>query len=81
MALPRFVRAGAASVLVLACCACATAPTQTASGEPRSEKMYRTGSHIPVRDPESTQSKTLNTQAVQDQMMQNAGHATTPKGN
>jgi hypothetical protein len=32
--------------------ACATAPSQTAQ-KPAEEKQYRTGSHIPVRDPAS----------------------------
>jgi len=85
MAFPRFVRNGAALVLVLACCACATPANetpanQTASEEPRSDKAFRTGSRIPVKDPESTSAKALNTQAVQDSMMQGAHQGVSPKG-
>ncbi len=79
MDIPGFVRNGAALLLVLGCYACANAPAQTASDEPRSDKMYRTGSHIPVKDPESTASKTVDTQAVQDSMMRGSA-GPSPKG-
>lgn len=39
----------AAVLLALVCASCATTPDQTA--EPREEKVYRTGSNLPVRDP------------------------------
>jgi hypothetical protein len=49
----------------LVCTACATTPDQTA--EPREEKVYKTGSNIPVGDrrggPEST---TIDPEAVRD---------------
>jgi len=73
MAIPRLGRNGTALLLVLACSARATPPTQATSDEPKSDRMYRTGSHIPVRDPQSTYSKTLDAQDVQDSMMQTPG--------
>jgi hypothetical protein len=41
--------------------------------------MFRTGSRIPVKDPESTQSKAIDTQAVKDSMLQR-GAGPGPKG-
>jgi hypothetical protein len=80
MVTARFVRNGAALLLALGCCACATTtPTETASEEPRS-KMYRTGSHIPVRDPESSTAKSVDAQAVKDSMLRSGGQGTSPKG-
>jgi hypothetical protein len=76
----RFVRRTAA-LLALSCVACMSVPTEMASSEPRPEPVYRTGSKIPVRDPDSVYSKSIEPQMVRDQMMHRGGQgATRPKG-
>jgi hypothetical protein len=69
-----------AALLALSFAACSTPSTQTAS-EPQEDKVYRTGSRIPVKDPESSSSKSIDVQSVQDSMRTSGGRATPPRGN
>ena len=80
MRLPRSARTGLAALLALTCVGCATPSNQTAS-EPQEERVMRTGSHIPVKDPNSSYSKSIDVQGVQDEMRTSGARATPPKGN
>jgi hypothetical protein len=44
--------AAALVALLIAGCASSGDPAQTSSNEPRPERVYRTGSNIPFRDPQ-----------------------------
>jgi hypothetical protein len=79
MPISRTARIGLAAFLALTCVACATPSTQTAS-EPQEDKIYRTGSRIPVKDPESSSSKSIDVQSVQDSMRTSGSRAITPQG-
>jgi hypothetical protein len=72
-------RIGLAALLAFACTACSTPSTQTAS-EPQEDKIYRTGSRIPVKDPDSSSSKSIDVQSVQDSMRTSGGRATPAQG-
>jgi hypothetical protein len=51
-------------ILSLVCTACATAPDQTA--EPREEKVYRTGSNIPVARGSRSDVSNVDPESVRD---------------
>jgi hypothetical protein len=55
-----------AAVFVLACAACATPASDSNSTEPRDMPVYRTGSHIPVKDPASSSAQSVDAQSMQD---------------
>jgi hypothetical protein len=68
-----------AALLALSFAGCSTPSTQTAS-EAQEDKIYRTGSRIPVKDPESSSSKSIDVQGVQDSMRTSGSRAITPQG-
>jgi hypothetical protein len=59
-------------LLSLGCFACAVAPNNQAN-EPPPERVYRTGSHVPVRDTESGFARSQDVQSVQDEMRKSSG--------
>ena len=75
----RFLRNAAVALAAVGCVACSTTPTQTAA-EPREDKVYRTGSNIPVKDKDSSAYvQSVDQQGAKD-MLNRAGATATPQG-
>jgi len=62
----RPVRHAMVALFVLTCAACATPTSDSNNAEARDEPVYRTGSHIPVKDPGSSSAKSVDVQSIQD---------------
>lgn len=71
-----FVAAGAAAIVLLG--GCATSSSNQAA-EPREEKVYRTGSNLPQRDPVPGEVKTLDPSTV-NRPVRSPGSPTTGGG-
>ena len=74
------VRYAIVAAFGLGCVACATPQWDPNNTEPREDPVYRTGSHIPIKDPASSPSKTMDTQSVQDALRQGQQRAVPPPG-
>jgi hypothetical protein len=77
----RTVRHAIVATFGLVCVACASPawdPNNTA--EAKDDPVYRTGSHIPIKDPASSPSKTMDTQSVQDALRTSNQRSTQPGG-
>ena len=62
----RPVRHAVLTLLALTCAACAAPASDSNNSEAREEPVYRTGSHIPVKDPASSSAKSVDVQSIQD---------------
>jgi len=73
----RSLRNALIALAALGCVACSTTPTQQ-TAEPREDKVYRTGSNIPVKDKDSSAYvQSVDQQAAKD-MLNRAGATATP---
>jgi hypothetical protein len=66
------LRSSLVCILALGCFACAATPNNDQAAEPQ-ERVYRTGSHVPVRDTESGFARSQDVQSVQDEMRRSSG--------
>jgi hypothetical protein len=64
------------AVMALACGACATESVQ--NGEPREEKIYRTGSNIPIHDRTQSPAVDVDPRSVNDATMRRTMPTPTP---
>jgi hypothetical protein len=74
------IRSRRSALIVLAalgCVACSTTPTQTV--EPREDRVYRTGSHIPVKDTDSAYVQSMDQQQAKDMLNKPGATATSGK--
>jgi hypothetical protein len=62
----RLLRHAIMAIFSLSCVACATAASDPNNAEAKEEPVYRTGSHIPVKDPGSSSAKSVDVQSIQD---------------
>ena len=76
----RRVRHAIVTVFGLACVACATPQWDPNNTEPREDPVYRTGSHIPVKDTASSPSKSVDVQSVQDALRTSNQRSNMPAG-
>ena len=59
-----------AAWIAMNCAGCALTPEKTASGE---EKHYRTGSHLPMTDRQSTEVKTVDPTTIRNDRPRSVG--------
>jgi len=76
----RPVRHALVGVFALACAACASPQWDPNNTEAKDEPVYRTGSHIPVKDPASSPSKSVDVQSVQDSLRTSNQRSIPPAG-
>jgi len=77
---PRPVRHAIVAMFGLVCAACASPAWDPNNTDAKDDPVYRTGSHIPIKDPASSPSKTMDTQSVQDALRNSNQRTVTPAG-